>query len=46
MIAAMPLPNPTPEEAWAIVQSRDPHADGQRFYGVRTTGVFCRPNGI
>ena len=41
---AMPLPNPTPEEAWSIVQTRDHRADGQLFYGVRTTGIFCRPS--
>lgn len=41
---AMPLPNPTPEEAWTLIQSRDHRADGQLFYGVRTTGVFCRPS--
>lgn len=35
---------PSAEEAWAIVQARDPQADGQLFYGVRTTGVFCRPS--
>lgn len=41
---AMPLPNPTPEEAWTLIQTRDARADGQLFYGVRTTGVFCRPS--
>jgi AraC family transcriptional regulator of adaptative response/methylated-DNA-[protein]-cysteine methyltransferase len=42
--SAMPLPNPTPEEAWTLIQSRDVRADGQLFYGVRTTRVFCRPS--
>ena len=32
------------DEAWQIVSARDPHADGQLFYGVRTTLVFCRPS--
>jgi AraC family transcriptional regulator of adaptative response/methylated-DNA-[protein]-cysteine methyltransferase len=41
---AMPLPSPTPEEAWTLIQSRDPRADGQLFYGVRTTRIFCRPS--
>lgn len=41
---AMPLPNPTSEEAWALIQSRDARADGQLFYGVRTTRIFCRPS--
>lgn len=31
-----------PDEAWERVLRRDPGADF--FYGVRTTGVFCRPN--
>lgn len=42
--SAMPLPNPTLDEAWTLVQSRDARADGQLFYGVRTTRVFCRPS--
>lgn len=41
---AMPILTPTPDQAWAIVRSRDPQADGQLFYGVRTTGIFCRPS--
>lgn len=41
---SMPLPNPTADEAWTLIQSRDPRADGQLFYGVRTTRVFCRPS--
>ncbi len=44
MTSVMPLPNPTPDEAWTLVQSRDTRADGQLFYGVRTTRVFCRPS--
>ncbi len=44
MISAMSLPRPTPDEAWALIQSRDPRADGHLFYGVRTTRVFCRPS--
>lgn len=42
--ALMPLPSPTPEEAWTLIQSRDPRADGQLYYGVRTTRIFCRPS--
>lgn len=41
---AMPLPNPTTDEAWTLVRSRDARADGQLFYGVRTTRIFCRPS--
>lgn len=32
------------EERWAAVRRRDRSADGQFFYAVRTTGVFCRPS--
>jgi AraC family transcriptional regulator of adaptative response/methylated-DNA-[protein]-cysteine methyltransferase len=29
---------------WAAVVRRDREADGQFFYSVRTTGVYCRPS--
>lgn len=29
---------------WAAVVARDPAADGQFYYAVATTGVFCRPS--
>jgi AraC family transcriptional regulator, regulatory protein of adaptative response / methylated-DNA-[protein]-cysteine methyltransferase len=29
---------------WASVIARDPKADGEFFYSVRTTGVYCRPS--
>jgi AraC family transcriptional regulator, regulatory protein of adaptative response / methylated-DNA-[protein]-cysteine methyltransferase len=29
---------------WQAVVERDPRADGAFFYGVSTTGVFCRPS--
>lgn len=29
---------------WARVQARDAVADGQFFYSVATTGVYCRPS--
>jgi AraC family transcriptional regulator of adaptative response/methylated-DNA-[protein]-cysteine methyltransferase len=29
---------------WAAVQARDASADGQFFYSVQTTGVYCRPS--
>ncbi|MBX3669157.1 MAG: bifunctional DNA-binding transcriptional regulator/O6-methylguanine-DNA methyltransferase Ada [Rhodocyclaceae bacterium] len=29
---------------WAAVVARDPQADGQFFYSVSTTGVYCRPS--
>jgi len=32
------------DSRWAQVQARDASADGQFFYSVRTTGVYCRPS--
>ncbi|WP_027210565.1 bifunctional DNA-binding transcriptional regulator/O6-methylguanine-DNA methyltransferase Ada [Burkholderia sp. WSM2232] len=32
------------DERWEAVARRDPLADGAFFYGVKTTGVFCRPS--
>jgi len=32
------------EARWSAVQKRDGEADGQFFYSVRTTGVYCRPS--
>lgn len=29
---------------WRMVAARDPAADGQFFYSVKTTGVYCRPS--
>ena len=39
-------PPPYADDAtrWAAVQARASAADGQFFYAVRTTGVFCRPS--
>ncbi|MFC5429233.1 bifunctional DNA-binding transcriptional regulator/O6-methylguanine-DNA methyltransferase Ada [Paraburkholderia denitrificans] len=34
----------TDAERWEALAARDSHADGAFFYGVRTTGVFCRPS--
>jgi AraC family transcriptional regulator of adaptative response/methylated-DNA-[protein]-cysteine methyltransferase len=31
------------EECWAALQRRDASEDGKFLYGVRTTGVYCRP---
>jgi AraC family transcriptional regulator of adaptative response/methylated-DNA-[protein]-cysteine methyltransferase len=31
-------------QQWAAVTRRDPRADGQFFYSVSTTGVYCRPS--
>ena len=35
---------PTEEARWAAVLARDPQSDGEFYYSVRTTGVFCRPS--
>ena len=32
------------EARWAAVVRRDTQADGQFYYSVRTTGVYCRPS--
>ncbi len=41
-ISAMPFESDA--QRWAAVLARDATADGQFFYSVRTTGVFCRPS--
>ena len=35
---------PSDDERYAAVQHRDRSQDGAFFYGVRTTGVYCRPS--
>lgn len=32
------------EELWSAVENRDASRDGEFFYGVMTTGVYCRPS--
>lgn len=39
-LAAVILKDPR----WAAVVARDAAADGQFFYSVKTTGVYCRPS--
>lgn len=34
----------TQDAKWQLVSSRDPDGDGKFFYGVRTTGIYCRPS--
>ena len=29
---------------WAAIVARDSNADGSFVYGVKTTGVYCRPS--
>lgn len=31
---------------WLLVLARDASADGQFVYGVRTTGIYCRPSSL
>ncbi|GLX68820.1 bifunctional transcriptional activator/DNA repair enzyme AdaA [Paenibacillus glycanilyticus] len=33
-----------PEDKWLAVLSNDSSYDGQWYYGVTTTGIFCRPS--
>jgi len=37
-----PAPTET-DPRWEAVVQRDPRADGTFYYGVKTTGVYCRP---
>jgi AraC family transcriptional regulator of adaptative response / methylphosphotriester-DNA alkyltransferase methyltransferase len=32
------------EEQWNAIANCDPSYDGQFFYAVKTTGIFCRPS--
>lgn len=32
-----------PVLCWRMVRSRDPRFDGLFFFGVKTTGIYCRP---
>jgi AraC family transcriptional regulator of adaptative response/methylated-DNA-[protein]-cysteine methyltransferase len=32
------------DQRWQAVMRRDPAADGEFYYSVRTTGVYCRPS--
>lgn len=34
----------TDDERWQSVLARNPAADGQFVFAVRTTGIFCRPS--
>lgn len=34
----------TDEEQWRVVLSRDSSFDGRLFYGVTSTGIYCRPS--
>ena len=32
------------DRCWQAVLQRDRHQDGEFFFGVKTTGIFCRPS--
>ncbi|GHO85605.1 bifunctional DNA-binding transcriptional regulator/O6-methylguanine-DNA methyltransferase Ada [Dictyobacter formicarum] len=32
------------EQRWLAVMGRDNHADGASVYGVRSTGIYCKPS--
>ena len=34
----------TSDPRWASVTTKDKNADGDFYYSVRTTGVYCRPS--
>ncbi|WP_017734222.1 bifunctional DNA-binding transcriptional regulator/O6-methylguanine-DNA methyltransferase Ada [Pseudomonas sp. CBZ-4] len=36
--------NTEEDPRWAAIVARDPKADGLFVYGVKTTGVYCRPS--
>ncbi|MBC2775306.1 Ada metal-binding domain-containing protein [Rhizobium sp. AQ_MP] len=36
-------PPPTPQQ-WQAIVDRDASEDGNFVYGVRSTGIFCRPS--
>ena len=38
------LPSVTEDPRWARIVARDKRADGQFWYSVSTTGVYCRPS--
>lgn len=38
------LPAMADDEAWKVVQARDRSWDGQLYYAVKTTGIYCRPS--
>jgi AraC family transcriptional regulator of adaptative response/methylated-DNA-[protein]-cysteine methyltransferase len=41
---ACPEPVSADDRRWDAVRRRDAAADGEFFYSVRTTGVYCRPS--
>ena len=48
MTSAKPMretpPVSHPDPRWAAIANREARSDGEFFYSVRTTGVYCRPS--
>lgn len=44
VIAARGTSHGSAEGFWLAIQNRDAGFDGLFYYGVRTTGIFCRPS--
>ena len=42
--AKLKVPSVFAGKAWQQVLARDARADGQFFYAVKTTGIFCKPS--
>lgn len=40
----MIAPDTDDETRWQAVETRDRSADGQFYYGVKTSGIFCKPS--
>jgi len=43
LAAAPPVPSFFPGRQWQQLLARDASADGQFFYAVQSTGIYCRP---
>src|SRR6188474_959497 len=44
IIPALSMPSSTTDTRWRALVSRDLTADGTFFYGVTSTGIYCRPS--
>src|SRR6195952_4195971 len=44
VMAKQGVPSVFAGKAWQQVLARDANADGQFFYGVKSTGVYCKPS--
>ncbi|MDQ0127199.1 AraC family transcriptional regulator of adaptative response/methylated-DNA-[protein]-cysteine methyltransferase [Pseudomonas lini] len=46
MTSHSPIVDTEHDPRWAAVVARDPRADGQFVYAVKTTGIYCRPSSL